>query len=63
MLKPKLNENKDLVKEIKLKIKNNEGFCPCAIQKTPETKCPCKEFRDMNHEGECHCGLYRKVSQ
>lgn len=55
----KLNNNKNLVKQIHKALKDNDGYCPCAIQKTEETKCMCKEFREMT-EGECHCGLYIK---
>lgn len=39
----------------------NDGYCPCMIYKTPETKCMCKQFRDQQEPGPCHCGLYRKV--
>ena len=39
----------------------NDGYCPCAVGKTPDTKCMCKEFRDQKTEGLCHCGLYEKV--
>lgn len=59
----KLNTDRELVKSIKLKVKNNDGHCPCRIDKTEDTKCPCKEFREMDHVGECHCGLYRKVEE
>lgn len=39
----------------------NCDYCPCRISKTPDTKCKCKEFRDMIERGEtgmCHCGLF-----
>lgn len=48
-----------LVEEIKQKLKENGGFCPCRIEKTPDTKCMCKEFREQE-SGECHCGLFVK---
>lgn len=57
----KLNPDTELVTEIKKKLKENNGYCPCRISKTPDTKCMCKEFRDMIKTGElgmCHCGLY-----
>jgi ferredoxin-thioredoxin reductase catalytic subunit len=57
----KLNPDKDTVNEIKAKLKENNGYCPCRISKTADTKCMCKEFRDMIKNGEngmCHCGLY-----
>jgi ferredoxin-thioredoxin reductase catalytic subunit len=39
-----------------LDIKENGGYCPCSIEKTDDTKCMCKEFRET---GVCHCGLYK----
>lgn len=56
----KLSEDKELVKEIKEKLKANGGFCPCRTEKNEDTKCPCKEFRKQK-TGECYCGLYYKV--
>jgi ferredoxin-thioredoxin reductase catalytic subunit len=56
-----LNPNEEYVQEVKRKLKDNDGFCPCKIVKTTETKCMCKEFRDMierGETGECSCGLY-----
>ena len=43
-------------------IKENEGFCPCKVSKTDDTKCMCKEFRESMEEGYCGCGLYYKVN-
>lgn len=60
-MKIKQNPDKEYVKQIKQQLKDNNGFCPCKIDKTPDTKCMCKEFRDMvkrGEAGECHCGLY-----
>ena len=58
----KVNEDKELVAEIRQKLKKNGGYCPCRLQKTPDTKCMCKEFREQE-EGECHCGLYVKIKE
>ena len=55
-----ISNNANLVSEIRQRLKENDGYCPCQIKKTPDTKCPCKNFRDMT-EGECHCGLYIKT--
>ena len=41
-------------------VAQNDGYCPCAIQKTPDTKCICKEFMEQE-SGLCHCGRYEKV--
>ena len=44
-------------------VKANDGYCPCLIYKTPDTKCPCKDFREQEVEGECHCGRYVKITE
>lgn len=61
MTKISTNSNKNLVASIRKELKQNDGYCPCAVEKTPDTKCMCKQFRDMierGEVGECHCGLY-----
>lgn len=63
MLKIVLNDDKQLVDEIRQKLKENEGYCPCKLIKTKDTKCMCKEFREQITEGECHCGLYKKIKE
>lgn len=55
----KLQEDLQLRQEIQQALKNNDGYCPCRIKHTPETKCMCLEFRNQEH-GYCHCGLYYK---
>ena len=50
---PKLNETLN-------KVKENEGYCPCAIEKNNDTKCPCKEFRE-GKQGICQCGVFIKI--
>lgn len=60
-MKIEVTRNKELENEIRSKLKENGGYCPCRIDKTPDTKCMCKEFRDNISNGvecECHCGLY-----
>ena len=42
---------------------DNDGYCPCMVQKTPDTKCMCKEFRDQKTPGPCHCGRYEKYEE
>ena len=56
------NPDKEYADEIKRKLKDNAGYCPCRLQKTEDTKCMCKEFREMR-EGMCHCGLYIKTTE
>ena len=55
------NPDKEFAQEIKKQLKANNGYCPCALERSPDTKCMCKEFREMLERGEsgsCHCGLY-----
>jgi len=58
----KVSEDSVLVQEIRQKLKENDGYCPCQIEKKPETKCMCEDFRKMD-SGECHCGLYIKIKE
>lgn len=39
----------------------NEGYCPCMTEKNDDTKCMCKEFREMEEADFCHCGRFYKV--
>lgn len=55
----KTNPNKTKAATIKKAIKKNQGYCPCKIFKTQDTKCMCKEFR-LQESGYCECGLYYK---
>ena len=55
-----VNPDKDYVKEIRDKLKANGGYCPCRLSKNEDTKCICKEFREQEEDGYCHCGLYFK---
>ncbi len=48
-----------LAKDIEKTIIENGGYCPCSRYRTNDTKCHCKEFRELLI-GECNCGLYRK---
>lgn len=59
-MKIKVNPDAAVAADIRQRLKENEGYCPCRLSRTPETKCMCKEFLEQS-EGECHCGLYIKV--
>lgn len=51
---------KEVEPGIKVLVDRNEGYCPCAVVKTPDTRCICKEFREQTNNGLCHCGRYAK---
>ena len=56
-----LNPDDEFVSNLKASLKANGGYCPCALEKSRDTRCMCKEFRDQlerNESGYCHCGLY-----
>ena len=53
----KLNPDAAMVRRIKKQIKSFNGFCPTKKEKTPDCKCPCREYRET---GYCSCGLYVK---
>ena len=61
----KLNENKEIVASVREGLKKTGGYCPCRLEKSEDTKCICKEFReqmaDPDFEGYCHCMLYYKT--
>ena len=62
-MKIKFNEDKEVVTAIKEGLKKSGGYCPCKLERSEETKCMCKEFReqiaDESYEGYCHC--YRSI--
>lgn len=62
-MKVELNKDTQLVQEIREALKAKNGYCPCALECTPDTKCMCKDFKENIAVGEyCHCGLYKKIS-
>jgi len=36
------------------------GHCPCQVQQTDDTLCPCTNYRQ---DGNCVCGLFTKIPQ
>lgn len=60
----RLNENKEIVAEIRESLKKTGGYCPCRVERTDDTRCMCREFKeqiaDPDFEGYCHCMLYYK---
>ena len=61
-MKIELNPNKEIVNDIRKRLKENNGYCPCQLEKNEDTKCMCKLFREQK-SGECHCGLYVKKEE
>ena len=57
----RLSDDKELVEEIRQKLKENNGYCPCKIEKNEDTKCMCKDFREQTIPGFCHCKRFMKV--
>lgn len=55
------NPDEEFALKILEKLKENNNYCPCRLEKSADTKCICKEFREKikrGEAGECHCGLY-----
>ena len=63
-MKIRENTDQEIVKAIREGLARTGGYCPCRLERTPETKCMCEEFRnqikDPDFEGYCHCYLYYK---
>lgn len=57
------NPNPEVFSEISELVKNNDGFCPCLLNKDEDTKCMCKDFRESEEVGFCHCGRYYKIKE
>lgn len=64
MGKIRLNDDQEVVANVKEGLKRTGGFCPCRLERLPEYKCICEEFKaqiaDPEFEGYCHCRLYYK---
>ena len=49
------NPDTVFLKNLKRRIRQNNGYCPNKPRHIPENKCPCQTFR----EGKgCDCGQY-----
>ena len=63
-MKITVNPDQEVANAVKEGLVRTGGYCPCRMERTPENKCMCKEFRDQikdpNFEGFCHCFLYYK---
>jgi len=60
--KYELNPDLEHVKRIRKGLERNkekygEKYCPCRLDHTLDTICPCREYRET---AECHCKLFKK---
>ena len=58
---PNPNRTNEQISLFRQKLHEANGYCPCRIDKNQDTKCLCKEFRESQELGECHCGLYVRI--
>lgn len=49
MLKIIKNPNKEIFDEVTKAVQENDGYCPCELQKNEDTKCMCKNFKEQKH--------------
>lgn len=61
-MKVKVTDNAELANQIRTKLKERNGLCPCKLVDAPENYCMCVEFLNQEN-GECHCGLYIKTEE
>ena len=43
----RLNEDKEMVSQIREGLKQMGGYCPCRLERSKDNKCMCKEFREQ----------------
>ena len=62
-----LNPDESIVRLAREGLERTGGYCPCRLERTPDTKCMCREFReqisDPEFEGFCNCMLYYKSGE
>ena len=46
-MKIRLNPDEKVVAMVKEGLAKKDGYCPCRLERTPENKCMCKEFREQ----------------
>jgi hypothetical protein len=59
----KPNPNTETFKEVSDAVKACDNYCCCEIERNDNTKCMCKNFREMKETGFCHCGRFYKVQE
>lgn len=55
----------DRAKEAEKRLAENDGYCPCKVEKIPKNKCMCRDFKmdclQIDFYDTCKCGLFEKV--
>ena len=41
-MKININPDKEFVNDMRKALKDNNGFCPCSLEKNEDTKCMCR---------------------
>lgn len=62
-MKVEVYANQEQEEMIRAAIKIANGHCPCVLERfrNEDTKCMCKDFRDLPVGSICNCGLYIKT--
>lgn len=47
--------------EVTKVVEENDGYCPCCLEKNKDTLCICKEFIEAEAPCICKCGRYEKL--
>ena len=55
------NPDKKYLAQISTAVHENRGYCPCKIKQIKDNLCMCREFKEQNKYGFCHCGQFYKV--
>lgn len=58
IIKP--NPDSEKFVEMSKAVKDNNGYCPCLVDRNEDTKCLCKAFREKEEPGACLCGRFLK---
>jgi hypothetical protein len=63
MIKLKIIKNPDneMYEKVTKAVEENMDFCPCLLEQNEDTKCVCKDFREQDYEGFCHCLRFKKI--